>query len=114
MATTLQARTDELDPDLDVDVDRDLDLDDADEVELTEAQLTELALAADPDAELDADAVPLAGFAGGGLLPDWYMPAPATSTRKTWHRVLAVSVIAGSIAVCASGLCVTYGHLVAA
>ena len=52
---------------------------------LTDAELTALAMAADPDAPLDEDAVPLhihlAQFAGAAL-PSWYM-APATARPRT-------------------------------
>ena len=46
----------------------------------TEAELTELALAADPDAPMGDDAVPLSVYLNQapGLLPSWYMPSPMT------------------------------------
>ena len=45
---------------------------------VSDEELTALALAADPDAPIEADAVPLAQYLGdhAGLLPDWYMPVP--------------------------------------
>ena len=45
---------------------------------ITEAELTDLALAADPDAPLAEDAVPLSVYLedAPGLLPAWYMPSP--------------------------------------
>ena len=52
-----------------------------------EAELTRLALAADPDEPVPQDALPFepakAG-SGGELLPDWYMPAP-TGRAGTAH-----------------------------
>ena len=50
----------------------------------TEAELTALALSADPDGPLDHDAVPLAQYLGerAGLLPAWYMPAPMARTGQ--------------------------------
>ncbi len=46
---------------------------------ISDEELTALALAADPDAALSDDAVPFSAQAAGddGLLPSWYMPAPA-------------------------------------
>jgi len=73
-------------------------------------ELTAEALAADPDAPVDDDAEPFTdGSPGAGLLPEWYMPAPA-STRRTRPRVLMVgALIAALIVVNGAGLCVTYG-----
>lgn len=77
-------------------------------------ELERQALAADPDAPLDADAVPFAavsGQSGAGLLPSWYMPAPAGTLRqgRRWRRVMAIAAIAAFVAVNAVGLCSTYG-----
>ncbi len=76
----------------------------------TDDELAELALAADPDAPLDDDAVPFGQPEdGAGLLPEWYMPAPA-SVQRTRPRVVMVSaIIASLIIVNGAGLCVTYG-----
>jgi hypothetical protein len=76
----------------------------------TDDELAELALAADPDAPIADDAVPFGlPEPDGGLLPEWYMPTPA-SVRRTRPRVLAVSaIIASLIIVNGAGLCVTYG-----
>jgi hypothetical protein len=85
---------------------------------LTDEELTALALAADPDAPLPADAVPFGATqddegAGGDLLPSWYMPAPvgAHRARSTRHKVAAMSVCVGLAAINCTGLCITYGHL---
>lgn len=75
----------------------------------TDDELAELALAADPDALIDADAVPFGQPADGALLPEWYMPVPA-SIRRTRPRVVVVSaIIASLVIVNGAGLCVTYG-----
>ncbi len=76
----------------------------------TDDELAALAMAADPDAPIDDDAVPFGRPAdGAGLLPEWYMPAPVTA-RRTRPRVVAVSaIIASLIIVNGAGLCVTYG-----
>lgn len=76
----------------------------------TDEELAELAIAADPDAPIDADAVPFGQPAvDGALLPEWYMPVPG-SVRRTRSRVVVVSaVIASLIIVNGAGLCVTYG-----
>jgi hypothetical protein len=87
---------------------------------LTDAELTELALAADPNAGVDADAVPLATFladgSGGGeelLLPDWYMPAPMASGRllQGWRRRVVLLIVASFVLLNAYGLCSTYGFV---
>ena len=46
--------------------------------EVSDAELSALALAADPDVDVPADAVPFAELTGtgpSGPLPAWYMPA---------------------------------------
>jgi len=86
----------------------------ADDLEFSDDELTALALAADPTEHLDDDAVPLAdldGVAGPGLLPDWYMPVPA-SFGRTRKRKIVISLIVGSLLVVnALGLCVTSGFI---
>ena len=76
----------------------------------TDAELTELALAADPDLEIDADAVPFgAEPVGASLLPSWYMPPPMSAGGK--HRRRRAWIVAGIVAalviVNGAGLCVT-------
>ena len=83
------------------------------EDQISDAELTALALAADPDAvDIDDDAVPF-GTAplGETLLPSWYMPAPmAAGGRHRRRRTLIVGcIVAALIAVNGVGLCVTYG-----
>ncbi len=78
--------------------------------EISDEELTRLALAADPEAPIDDDAVPFgdrdpAAFA---LLPDWYMPAP--SLRRSPWRALALLGIAATLVIgTIGGFCVTYG-----
>ncbi len=76
----------------------------------TDAELAELALAADPNAPIPDDAVPFGQpDADGALLPDWYMPVPG-SIRRTRPRVVAVvGIIASLLVVNGAGFCVTYG-----
>jgi hypothetical protein len=84
-------------------------------VEVTDEELCALALAADPDAPLDDDAVPLSAVTGGEAdngLPSWYMPAVAGGrVLRGWKRIPPVIVIAAFIAINAAGLCNTYGQL---
>jgi hypothetical protein len=81
-------------------------------------ELSELALAADPDAGVADDAVPLHEFlgaagAGGELLPDWYMPAPAGAGRllQGWRRRVVLLIVASFLLLNAYGLCSTYGYV---
>ena len=77
-------------------------------------ELTALALAADPDAPIPADAVPWSG--GGELdpgMPAWYMPPTGrgAGAQPGWRRRVAVGVIASIGVINAAGLCITYGHV---
>lgn len=87
---------------------------------LTDEDLELQAMAADPDAAVDVDAVPLTSFlapsADGSLLPDWYMPAPAggVPARPGWRRRTAITIITAFVLIDAAGLCSTYGHIVIA
>jgi hypothetical protein len=76
----------------------------------TDDQLTELALAADPDAPIPADAVPFetGDITGAHLLPEWYMPAPARGLSMPRSLVLAGVAVALLVAN-VGGVCVTYG-----
>lgn len=84
-----------------------------DEVEITDEELAALALAADPDATVADDAVPLSSLLMEfpELLPSWYMPAPGGFTRSPRRRAVVAVIIIALIAVNAIGMCVTYGHL---
>ena len=80
------------------------------EHEISDAELTVLALAADPEAPIDPDATPFAVDEEGGLLPVWYAPGGMLSSNggRTRRRI-AVVVILALLAVNAAGLCVTFG-----
>jgi hypothetical protein len=84
--------------------------------EFTEAELTELALAADPDAPLDADAVPMGDYLSQapGLLPTWYMPSPMARPGKVWRVPVVLAIVAAFVIIEAFGLCSTFGQLVPA
>jgi len=87
----------------------------AEEDGLSDEELTALALAADPDATVDDDAVCLWDVTGqpdGGTLPTWYMPAwRAVRIRSTWRRAVILLVIVAFVAINAYGLCSTYGRV---
>lgn len=76
-------------------------------------ELAALALAADPDAEVAADAVSLwdlAGWDRGRLLPSWYMPPPMRgSSAPLGKRALIALIVASFLLINAYGLCSTYG-----
>jgi hypothetical protein len=81
--------------------------------DISDEELTALALAADPDAPLDADALPWYfgyGFAVNPL-PDWYMPRPMAARRGRGTTIVVASVVVGMVVVCAFGLCITSGFL---
>lgn len=82
---------------------------------LTDEELSELALSADPDTPVAADAVPfweVTGNKAEGPLPEWYMPAAAGGRLLTgWRRVPPAFVVASLLVINASGLCITYGKL---
>jgi hypothetical protein len=79
---------------------------------LSDEELTTLALAADPTAPLDANAIPWYGSADSvNLLPEWYMPRPIATGRGRANRVVVISVVSTLLVICATGLCVTSGFL---
>ena len=82
----------------------------------TEAELTALALAADPDGLIDDDAVPVAEYLGqhAGLLPAWYMPTPMARSGSRWRVPVVVAIVAAFVVIEAFGLCSTFGQLVPA
>jgi len=85
---------------------------------VTDEELASLALAADPDAQVDADAVSFWAVAGPDagreaadqLLPEWYMPS-MTGRRlvRGWRRRVVLLIIAAFLTIDAYGLCSTYG-----
>ena len=83
---------------------------------VSDDELTAEALAADPDAAVADDAVPLARVLGSGApgpLPEWYMPAPMGGQRRLtgWRRHVVMLVIASFLLITAYGLCNTYDQL---
>jgi hypothetical protein len=83
-------------------------------LEVGDDELSALALAADPDIEVPADAVPfgvLTGTGADGPLPAWYMPAAVGGRLSGWRRIPPALVVASLLVINASGLCITYGKL---
>jgi hypothetical protein len=79
---------------------------------LSDAELTDLALAASPSDPFADDAVPFGQKSTGAeLLPEWYMPVPQMSAAdRTPRRVFTVGLIIVSMLLLnGAGLCVTYG-----
>lgn len=86
------------------------------EVGWSDAELGELALAADPDAPIPDDAVPLSVYLGQaqGLLPAWYMPSPMIRHGRRWRTPVVIAIVAAFLVIEAFGLCSTFGQLVPA
>jgi hypothetical protein len=82
----------------------------------TEAELTELALSADPDVPMEDDAVPLSVYLGqsAGLLPQWYMPSPMVRSGSRWRMPVVMVIVAAFVIIEAFGLCSTFGQIVPA
>jgi hypothetical protein len=81
---------------------------------VTDYELEVLALAADADAPLDPDAVPIDQYlmtVAPATLPDWYMTPPSARRRRGWSRVVILGFIASLIFIEAYGLCSTYGQI---
>jgi hypothetical protein len=87
---------------------------------MTDDELCVQALAADPDAVVDANAVCLWDLIEPGAaspLPEWYMPSPLPGPRhfRGWRRQLirfnVGLIIAAFLTINAYGLCNTYGQL---
>jgi hypothetical protein len=79
---------------------------------VSDAELTALALAADPAAGLAPDAVPVDVFLGraGAVLPEWYM-APVRRRLGRAGRFVVLTVVAAFVVIEAFGLCSTYGQI---
>lgn len=107
--------------DVDVGVDRPFSDEPSSDRPFSDEELAVLAMAADPDADVPADAIPLgdllaAQLSAGGtdeLLPDWYMPPPMGSGRLLygWRRRIVLLIVASFVLINAYGLCSTYGHV---
>jgi hypothetical protein len=80
---------------------------------ITDEELTELALAADPDAPIPPDAVPIGIYVSqfADALPLWYMPPVVRSGARRWKRPVVLVVVLGFALIDAMGLCNTYGIL---
>jgi hypothetical protein len=80
---------------------------------VSEDELVSLALAADPDALPDEDAVSLDDYLGTqpGLLPLWYMPRPLARPGSRWRLAVVVAVVGAFLVIEALGLCSTFGHI---
>jgi hypothetical protein len=82
---------------------------------LTDDELTDLALAADPDLSLDDDAVCLWDLTDDHpdhRLPEWYMPSPmGARLLYGWRRRVILLVIISFLVIDAYGLCNTYGRV---
>lgn len=76
----------------------------------SDAELTALALAADPDAPLADDAVAIIDERFS-TLPSWYMPPAASSHRSGWRTTVVGILVVGFLFVASSGFCITYGIL---
>jgi len=78
----------------------------------TDDELAALALAADPDQPLDADAVPLDVYLSTavGPLPAWYM-APVMARHSSRRRqAIILAVVGAFLLIEAFGLCSTFGQ----
>ncbi len=83
-----------------------------DESVFTDEELTEMALAADPDAPLADDAVPMGVYLSQfGPLPSWYMPPAMTRHGGKWRTPVILAVVSAFLIIDAFGLCSTYGPL---
>jgi hypothetical protein len=82
----------------------------------TDEELTALALAADPQAPLDAQAVPLSVYLAQvpGILPGWYMPPAMAGSGNRWRTTVILAIVAAFVLIEAWGLCSTYGQVVLA
>ncbi len=83
------------------------------EIPISDDELTELALAADPEAPIDLDAQPW-HFSTGLLAatPARVVHADTDGPRpRSGLQIAAVSVVVGMVVVCAFGLCITSGFL---
>ena len=85
-------------------------------LQITDAELTALALACDPDQPLDPEATPLDLYPDQsfGLLPRWYMPPVTAIGLRRWRTPVVVAIIVAFLLIDAFGLCITYGQLIAA
>lgn len=79
---------------------------------ITDEELCALALAADPDQPLDADAVPLDVYltTTGSTLPAWYMAPVMARHSGPRRKAIILAVVGAFLLIEAFGLCSTYGQ----
>ena len=84
--------------------------------DFTDAELTELAMSADPEEPLAGDAVPFDVYQSGlrDALPSWYMPPVMAGGSAMWRKPVVLAIIVSFLVVDVFGLCITFGQLVAA
>lgn len=82
--------------------------------QISDAELTALALAADPDAIPMEDVLPLWTLPEGspGMLGAWYMPPIATRRVGGWRRWVVLSIVGTFLILEALGLCSVFGQVV--
>lgn len=78
---------------------------------ISDEELASLALAADPNAPFEPDAVPWNFGLGLNPLPEWYMPRPMARGRGRGTRIVVVTLVIGFLVIGAFGLCITSGFL---
>ena len=89
-----------------------------DDVDVTDDELVALALAAEPEPALTADALSvwdvLDTESAEPLLPEWYQPSAMRRSMLLygWRRRVVLITIVAFVAIDAFGLCSTYGHIV--
>jgi hypothetical protein len=80
---------------------------------ISDEELTELALACDPDQPLGSDAIAMGDYLNGqavGLLPEWYMAPVMKRHLRRGPQLVALIVIGAFLFIEAVGLCSTYGQ----
>jgi hypothetical protein len=88
-------------------------LDRGDSTPISDAELTAMALAADPDLPLDPEAVPLSMYLAQepAPLPEWYMPQAMARRGNRWRAFVILAIVGAFVFIEALGLCSTYGPL---
>ena len=83
------------------------------DTQITDAELTALALAADPDLPLDDNAVPMSLYLAQLPinLPAWYMPPVMVRGCPRWRIPVVALVVAAFLVIEGFGLCNTFGQL---
>ncbi|MGD0054250.1 MAG: hypothetical protein ABSC34_02280 [Acidimicrobiales bacterium] len=80
---------------------------------ISDDELTALALAADPGAPINLDAVPWRGGPDRteSPLPEWYMPSAMAVGRGRATKIVIISIVVGILVINAFGLCITSGFI---